>query len=130
MVNVPNPQNFLTVDSFANKSPSGLLTQVSLTSASPASILTADTAIHVNRIHIDNPSTTDSSKIVIYHVLFDGTSAANQNIIFRTEIATETTWIFEAPALGSTISLARKESIWIASSQTCGCSIYGHSAER
>lgn len=118
-------------DTSANKSPSGLLQQGSV-GESPGSfqtIFTAATITHITRIHIVNTSEGTLGEIKIAHAPIGG-SGDKSSVIFVADPAVDDVWIFEAPSLGATISLARGETLSVDTNVQLGYTIYGHGSER
>lgn len=121
----------MTPDFHANRSPSGLLEQSNLPADAGNfnTILTANGYTHVNRIHIYNASVDSAGSIKIAHTPSGGSPSANQTI-FTLSPAFGSVWIWEAPSLGSTVSLAPGDTLGIDTDVPVGYSIYGHGSER
>ena len=114
----------------ANKSPSGLLNQLEVTSAVATAILDAETSTHVNRIHVYNPGASPTA-FTLYHLELSESTPALKNVIQIGTIAAGAVWVFESQSQGSTISLAKSESLFLlTATETTYCSVYGHGSQR
>ena len=117
-------------ESQANRSPAGLLEQVSLSgpSGTYSQLLQAETSTHVTRIHVYNPS--DAAVVMLISHARNGVTADATMTIKRESIPAFSVWEFETPSLGATISMARGDTLDADVAALLHFSIYGYGSER